>query len=759
MEKSGPAVPRRRARVNVPLIAAAAATIACALLYVIHLTAWSVPGVDALERTSADARFRLRGGRAPADDRIVIVGVDDDTRRAFPETTQFRRGWAQLIAAIAAHRPKVIALDIFYASPERILRPALAARVLTSQAELATTPAPAPEALAARAVLDEIAEELRGDAVLAEAIADAGTVYLGVFFHLVEAGEALPTGPVDEEPGARLARYGESVVAGGDTQPPLASAATATLEAIGARAAGAGAVNVYTDGDGVTRRMPGVIQHGDRHYLPLGLAVAMAEQGTRDARYVGGQAHATIGGRALALGRRADLQLDFLGPNRTFPRISAATILDGTAPDDALAGKLVFVGVTYGAVDKVATPYDALTDGVELHATLAHNILHDELIRPGGRGLTLGAILALGLAITGLQVRRVRRRPWVPAVGAAMLVAGWCVISYQLFARQRLLVDMVAPMLAGLLITATGAIAVLATEGREKARLRQAFSQYVSATLVERILATPGLAHLGGERRELTVLFSDIRGFSRFAETLEPEALAAFLNDYLTPMTELVLDSSGTLDKYIGDAVMAIWGAPVELPDHPSRACATALAMIERLGPLNDRWRRDGLPQIRIGVGINTGAMAVGNMGSEARFDYTVLGDAVNLAARLEALTREYDVDALCGEATARAAGDAFVFRELDWVRLTGRDGVVAVHQLLGRKGAVAEADLACWRDALAAYRARDFARAAELWGDLALRAGPAGDGAPALMRARAEALRADPPGDDWDGVYAQKGK
>ncbi|MCB9572575.1 MAG: adenylate/guanylate cyclase domain-containing protein, partial [Kofleriaceae bacterium] len=508
-----------------------------------------------------------------------------------------------------------------------------------------------------------------------------------------------------------------------------------------------------------TRRIPLAILYGDSAYMPMGLAVALAERGGNDARYVAGQDHVFAAGRELPLGPRAAAHLDFLGRDRSFPRISAAAVLRGEVPPAALADKLVFVGLTYGAYDKVATPFDQLTDGVELHATLAHNILHGELLRPTGRGTTLLVIAALGALITLMQLRRLRRRPWVPMVVAAALSLGWLVVAQLAFSHARVVLDVVAPTASGLLIAATGAIAVLATEGREKARLRAAFSQYVSSTLVERVLANPELAHLGGERRELTVLFSDIRGFSRLAETLAPEELAAFLNGYLTPMSALVLDSQGTLDKYIGDAVMAIWGAPLDVADHATRACATALAMQATLVDLNATWRRDGLPTIAIGVGINTGPMAVGNMGSEARFDYTVLGDAVNLGARLEALTKEYEADILCGEATARAAGDGFVFRELDWVRVKGRGGTAAVFELVGRRGAARldDAALATWADGLAAYRARDFDRAVERWGDLALRYPD--DGVTAVMRARAEALRAAPPPGDWDGVYEQHSK
>jgi len=742
-----------RRAINAPMIAAALTTVMCLSIIAGHGRTWTVPGLDRLERTSIDARFRVRGPRPPVDDRIVIVGIDDETRQRHPDLTQVRRNWADLIDKLARYRPQLIALDLFFSSKEEILEPALAEEIRATYATLGDASELAP----AKRVLGKLIDELRGDEVLAASIRDAGNVYLGCVFVLAEAGETVPA-EAKEVPGTALARFGDSVAAGDGNQPNVAELAIATRPEIGAGARGAGTVNILVDDDGETRAAPLVIQHGGRHYLPLGAAIAMAALGRNDASYVGGEDHATIAGRRVPLGPGATALLDFLGPGRTFRHVSAADVVDGTAPPDALAGKLVIVGYTYGAFDKIATPFDQLSDGVELHATLAHNLLHGELLAPGGRGMTLAVIAMIGAIFTVLQLRRLRRRPWVPALAAIAVVIAWVIVAYWAMAAQRVMVEMIAPLTSAAVIAIAAGVTSLATEGREKARLRTAFSQYVSSTLVERILASPEMAHLGGERRTLTVLFTDIRGFSGLAETLEPEKLAGFLNEYLTPMTEIVLASDGTLDKYIGDAVMAIWGAPLDVPDHADRACASALAMLARLSALNARWRAAGLPEIAIGVGLNTGTMAVGNMGSEARFDYTVLGDAVNLAARLEGLTKEYGVDALAGEGTARAAG-GHVFRELDWVRVKGREGTAAVFELVGPKGAAryGDAELARWREALEAYRARDFARAVEIWGDLALR--HPDDGAAAIMRARAERLRAEPPPPEWDGVYDQRSK
>ncbi|MBA3820170.1 MAG: adenylate/guanylate cyclase domain-containing protein, partial [Deltaproteobacteria bacterium] len=380
--------------------------------------------------------------------------------------------------------------------------------------------------------------------------------------------------------------------------------------------------------------------------------------------------------------------------------------------------------------------------------SLAENILTGHILVGTGWLATVGATLLLGAIVCLAQLRRVRRRAWVPPLVALAAMVGYLALALVLFGRGTVMPVAVPTVLAAFVLLAA-AVGSLATEGREKAHLRSVFSQYVSRPVVDRILADPAKARLGGERKELTVLFSDIRGFSNFSEGMPPEELAAFLGEYLTPMTDLVLASGGTLDKYIGDAVMAIWGAPIDMTDHAARACEVALKMQEALVGLNRVWQRTGKPAVAIGIGLNTGVMAVGNMGSTARFEYTVLGDQVNLGSRLEALTKEYGVGILVGEATARAAGDAFGFREIDLVRLKGREQSAPVFELVGRAG---KSDPTFAR-ALALYRERSFEEAQALFATLA------GDPAAAVMAARCVELAEAPPPIGWDGVYDQRSK
>ncbi len=705
-------------------------------LLVVHVAVTSLPGLAALEGFSIDARFRLRGPRAAATDAIVIVGLDNATRERHPEVFQSRAGWAQLIDALTAARAKVIALDVLFSAPEELLPAPLTSRVIAEAARKQAEP----ESTTTKVLVD-VALALQGDQQVAEAVARSRRVILGANFRVGPAVVA-----ATEPDGLARARYGEVADGGGGgaRRPMTANSVAFAVPAIARGATSAGAINTIRDADGVTRRLPLVIELAGRHYMPLGIAAVLAAH-PANVSYVIGDERLMIGDRDVAVTAGGSMMLDVLGRDG-IPRVSAADVLDGTA-GDRLAGKLVFVGLTYAEADKAATPLDALADGVELHATLAENLLGDRLLAQRGPLSTLLATLVLCAIVVVTQLRRIRRRAWVPPLAAALGMAAYVAIGLALFARGSI-IELAAPILITGFVLFAATIAALASEGRDKAQLRAVFSQYVSARVVDRLLEDP--PRLGGVRKELTVLFSDIRGFSHVAEGLQPETLAAFLGEYLTPMTELVLRSGGTLDKYIGDAVMAFWGAPVDDAEHARKACEVALRMQEVLRELNARWTAAGKPALAIGIGVNTGPMAVGNMGSVARFDYTVLGDEVNLASRLEALTKDYGVQILVGEATAKAAGDGFVFREIDLVRVKGRALAEPVFELVGRRGHALATGFA---DALAHYRRREFTAARDAFAAIA------GDPAAARMAERCEVLAASPPPADWDGVYDQLSK
>jgi adenylate cyclase len=290
-------------------------------------------------------------------------------------------------------------------------------------------------------------------------------------------------------------------------------------------------------------------------------------------------------------------------------------------------------------------------------------------------------------------------------------------------------------------------------------------SQYLSPDVMEEIARDPSAIKLGGEKREMTVLFSDLRGFTSLSETLEPEQLVQILNTYLTRMSDVVFKHQGTIDKYMGDAIMAFWGAPRPQPDHARRACLVAIEMVRELEQLNAEFAAEGIPKLMMGIGLNTGQMAVGNMGSQRRFDYTIMGDAVNLGSRLEGLNKEYGTSIILSEATLQQAGPDVRARFLDLVAVKGKKEPTAVYELLATDGLStngaltnSRADfLAAYERGIDLYRTRDYISALTQF-ETALRL-DGDDGPTAVYLERSRELAANPPAPDWDGVYVMTRK
>ncbi len=731
-----------------------------ALVYAGHLSAlWTVPGLEGLERSSADLRFRIRGQEKPLDDRIVIVALDSKTRHKLPGMWQNRRGYAKLIAKVYESRPRAIGIDAFFTNPEVNLSEETIDAVRQALATLEKLETDSPASAIAKEALERVNTETYGDVSLGKAVqASQDRLVLALLFRL--SGTALPYGS-PESAGMSGARFDEyvDIEQPADRQAPQASGVYAPLPVIGESLVHMGHVNVKHDSDGAVREAPFVINHAGRYYQSLAMTMATMEL-QKPSSYAAGDDFASIGNTKVNLTSQGIGIISYLGGNKTFPHVSAYDVMTSDTPHPALKDKLVFIGYTDAARDKIITPFARQLDGIEVHATMLHNILHGQLIGQSSPWLGLLSLILMGLLIALLQLRGIRKRgAWAVGAGSAIAMVLFLAFAQYLFSHNGLLLQVVPTVLSAVVITLTAMTASLATEGREKAELRSAFGQYLQSTLVERILRNPADLRLGGQRRDLSVLFSDIRGFSSFSETLAPEVLSDFLNEYLTPMTDLVMAESGMLDKYIGDAVMAVFGAPIDLKDHANRACGTALAMIAALEPLNASWNKRQLPQIAIGIGINTGSMSVGNMGSEKRFDYTVMGDAVNLGARLEGLTKQYKVNILVGQATRDAAAESFVFREIDSVRVIGRSAAAKVYELCGTPSAspLSEDDLKLFGQGLAAYREMRWNEATEYFGQF-LQTFP-NDGPAKTLHARISLLRSQSLAVGWDGVFDQATK
>ena len=531
-----------------------------------------------------------------------------------------------------------------------------------------------------------------------------------------------------------------------------------------------GYFNNLPDYDGVIRHTALVMRIGNRYYPSLDTALAAVALGLRPSDVIpvtqtpeegalldyvdfGGKVRAPVDGRGL-------MTLNYAGQDGTFTNWSIADILEGKRDAD-LKGKVVLVGATaQGTFDQRVTPLNKITPGVETHANAVENILSQSFLR---RGLSVelieiavAVVLALIFAFLFARVKVTHALPVLAAAAAVVWIASSAAFwsGYEVFAALPLV------ELGSMFVLVT--VYRYATEERDKRQLRKAFQLYLDPEVMEELLEQPEKLQLGGDERELTVMFSDIRGFTGISEKLSPTALVHLLNEYLSPMTEIVLRRRGTLDKYIGDAVMAFFGAPVHTDQHAAHGCDAALEMIETLTRMREKWRIEdpSLPQIEIGIGVNTGRMVVGNMGSAQRFNYTVMGDDVNLASRLEGLNKEYGTHILITGSTLQAARKgladpaAYTVRELDFVQVKGKEEPVRLFELR-RRGPplVAEVPLLeGYAEGLRLYRAQKFAEARLQFESLLLRF--PGDGPCTLFVRRCDEMASALPGRNWNGVY-----
>jgi len=459
-----------------------------------------------------------------------------------------------------------------------------------------------------------------------------------------------------------------------------------------------GFFNAPPDADGIVRRATLVLPYGRSKnpdewdiYSSLDLMTARAfiGSGAQDMNLVyGAQGIVEIRfGQELLIhpDGRGQMMINYQGPASTFTHYSIVDVLQKKFAPDAFAGKIALIGATAtGIGDLRGTPYGG-TDypGVEIHANVIDNILNQRFLKHSFRQALADALLILFFGIPlGIWMALVSPR-WM-WFGVALFLP-MIAVNFWAFLHGWWL-NLIVPALT--LSTNVLLVSLYRSlfEEKEKRRVRSAFGQYLSPEVIRRLLVNPQLVE--PKKTDITVMFSDIRGFTTISEKLDAQDLALFLNQYLSDMTGLVFENHGTLDKYIGDAVMAFWGAPFEEPGHAGRACNTALKMMERVREMQKKWEAEGKPHLDIGIGLNTGVASVGNMGSALRYGYTALGDTVNLASRLEGLNKDYGTHILVNETTYSAAkDDSLVFRELDLIRVKGKLQPVTIYELIGRAG------------------------------------------------------------------------
>lgn len=712
-------------------------------LFLLHGIGWLQLGlVQQLELWSYDHRL-LQSMPGGVDDRIVIVDIDEKSLAEVGRWPWSRNKVARMVDQLFDHYGvAAVGFDVVFAEPDT-------SSGLKELEALARGP------LSKDAGFKKLVDQQRGrldyDALLASRFKGRPLV-LGYYFANEGEGKSRTSGLL---PPPVLTR---DAFSGGIATIPIKTGYGANIPVLQQAARIGGHFNPDPDKDGVTRRVPMLLQYQGNYYESLSLALLRA---------MFGQPEIVPGfppGKAAMLEwlQVADLQIPvdssatalipYRGYQGSFRYISAADILHGTVPKKIMEGAIVLVGTTApGLMDLRSTPVSAVYAGVEIHANmiagiLDNNIKHAPAYAQGAELASLalgGVLLALLLPFLGPI--------WSLSLTASLLaVAGG--INYMAW-RSGLVLPLASQLILFPTLYAFNASYGFLVESRTKRQITALFGQYVPPQIVGTMSKDPKRFTMEAESREMTVLFADVVGFTTISEALSPKELALFMNEYLTAMTAIIYEHGGTVDKYIGDAIMAFWGAPLHDPDHALHAVEAALAMQERMILLRQEMTSKGFPEIKIGIGINSGQMRVGNMGSRFRVAYTVMGDAVNLSSRLEALTRQYDTWIIAGQETQKAV-PGYLWRELDLVRVKGKNEPVKIYEPCGTEITLVKLyanDITAFNKMVAACRSQEWDAAETMLQELI-------DHKPdrqlyQFYLARILQYRNDPPSPEWDGV------
>jgi adenylate cyclase len=609
----------------------------------------------------------------------VIAAIDERSLAALGRWPWPRSRLAELTRVLSAGGARVIAFDILLSEPE-VSGELHAATQLSERLRTLGVFGPP-----VQREFEDLVRQADHDHQLAEAIQASGRVLLPVVFEIGPDRSGPPPEPSGTPFKSALISFRHRDERA-QYPPPSARQATPPIPALAEVAQALGHVTMLADRDGTTRWEAVAFEDQGRYYPSLAVQAVRLATGVEPTKLtLDFGRDLTVGPLAVPLDPRDRMLINYAGPGGTFRHLSAVDLLTGKVPPEAVRDRIVFVGATAaGTYDLRVTPTSPVMPGVEKHANVAANILSGHFLRrPDWVELVeLAGILGFPLLLAWLLPRL---RPAV-SVGAVALVWAALFGAVHLAFRGGLWLPVVYPTLA-LGLTFLGiTVYRLLTEERQRLWTKRAFQQFVSPEVVEQLMDNPAALQFGGEMRNLTVLFSDIRDFTPYTERHPPQEVVQMLREYLTKMVDQVLAQQGTLDKFIGDGVMAIFGAPVPLPNHAERACRAALGMIEELKTLQARWKTEGREPFRIGIGINTGDMMVGNLGSEQLFDYTVAGDGVNIGARVEALNKEFETSTsiIISETTYLAAQDVLDVRRLGEATVKGKSRPIVVYELRG---------------------------------------------------------------------------
>jgi adenylate cyclase len=709
--------------------------------------------IKRLDHFTYDVRLNLMMP-GTVDNRIVIVDIDEKSLQEQGRWPWGRNKLASLVDKLFdQYKIKVMGFDVVFAEKDD-------SSGLKSIEEIQSKYLNGDDLF--KRTIDELRPKLDYDQVFADSLKGRNVVLGYYFSQNGEAGQSVGLLPT--------ASFVDGSFKGKSIPFTEVAGFGANLDVLQKNAYTAGHFNPDPDEDGISRKVPMLLKYKDNLYEALSVAVARVALGNPklEAKFAEGLGVSSryaglewlkLGDRQIPVDANVAALIPYRGKQSSFPYVSATDVLTGKVPAEVLDNKIVLLGTTApGLMDLRATPVQNIYPGVEIHANMISGILDQNIKEKPA--YTMGAEFVL-ILITGLLLAILL--PVLNPVMATALASAVFFLSiiFNLIVWQ--FGNLVLPLASILLMIAAIYVLNMAygffVESRGKRQLAGLFGQYVPPELVDEMSKDPDAFSLEGESRELTVLFSDVRGFTTISEGLEPKELTQLMNEFLTPMTHVIHHSRGTIDKYMGDAIMAFWGAPLHDLQHAKHALDAAMGMMDSLATLQEEFKKRGWPEIKIGVGLNTGLMTVGNMGSSFRMAYTVMGDAVNLGSRLESLTKNYGVYIIVSEYTKEQVPE-YIYRELDLVRVKGKDKPVTIFEPIceaGKEDKTIKDELKLYRETLKLYRAQNW-DIAELQFINLKNQYPNRYLYPMYLE-RVAFYRENPPGDDWDGVFTHQSK
>ena len=717
-----------------------------------------VPFLDLMELKTIDLRYASRSQKEHQSD-VVLAVIDEESIDKEGKWIWPRSKMAKLVQKLSDAGAKVVAFDVGFLEPDE---KSVVKTIDTIQEQLTGLDSNN------QAFLENLKRQSDNDQLLADAIAASkAKVVLGYFFQMEKkhAGHLDADAIQKQTKNIRSSRYTqikyESPKAMGipilEAQVP-----TANINMISQATSYSGYFNMIPDRDGVVRKIPAVFAHNGEMYAALSVQTLSAALDSDPLLVVAadGIQRIQFGDIHVPTDELGMVMINYRGDAKTFKHIPVTRILNDKIDPAILENKVVFVGATaIGIYDMRVTPFSSVFPGVEIHATFVDSVLKQEFLY---HPLWAAVVDILAIIMSGIILGIVLPRTGVftGILTAGILFLGHIFFCRYLFVSHGWILNMVYPLLVmvSLYIGITGYKYLVET--RQKRFIRNAFSTYLAPTVVQQLIDSPDNLELGGEEREITAFFSDVQGFTTISERLTPNELVELLNEFLTEMTDIILKHEGTVDKFEGDAIIAFFGAPNELPNQAETACLTCVDMQKRLQTLREKWRQEGKPELMMRIGLSTGPAVVGNMGSRNRMDYTMMGDTVNTAARLEGVNKIYGIYTLVCETTFRKANQRVWGREIDAINVVGKAEPVVVYQVLGNSEDIDETLLSMtsrYAEGLRLYRQRQWDAAIAKF-DQALEIVTA-DGPSQTMRLRSQEYKQEPPPKDWNGSYTMKTK